>query len=394
MNYEYVETQPQLSALCDRLRSESYIYFDTEFVSEDVYLPDLCLVQISAGDILAIVDPKRIDDMNPFWDLIANGDHISVVHSGREEFLFCYRATGKPPANLFDTQIAGGLIGMEYPASFGNLILRLLDEKLPKGETRTDWRVRPLSSRQIEYALNDVAYLGPAARELEKELDKLDRTAWMQEEMQSWQDALIESTQRARWRNVSGTGSLNRRALAVVRELWKWRDKRASAANIPARRILRDDLIAELAKRKSANVKQIRAIRGMQRSDLNRYFEEIAEAIQIALDLDDADCPSSQPNWNQGKQYVVLGQFLSAALGSICREAKVAPSLACTVQDVRDLVAYHLDGAPETPSLAQGWRAEVIGKTIEELLDGTLVVRIGDPRAVEPLSFDRRSEPG
>ncbi|UUO08774.1 HRDC domain-containing protein [Blastopirellula sp. J2-11] len=392
MNHEYVESQAQLTDLCDRLRSESHIYFDTEFVSEDVYLPDLCLVQIAAGDILAIIDPKRMDDMNVFWELIAGGDHVSVVHSGREEFLFCYRATGKPPANLFDTQIAGGLIGMEYPASFGNLILRLLDEKLPKGETRTDWRVRPLSSRQIEYALNDVAYLGPAAQELEKELIKLDRFSWLQEEMTSWQEALIESTQRARWRNVSGTGSLSRRSLAIVRELWKWRDNRASAANIPARRILRDDLIAELAKRKSSNLKQIRAIRGMQRSDLNRYFEEIADAIQIALDLDENDCPSSQPSWNQGKQYGVLGQFLAAALGSICREAKVAPSLACTVQDVRDLIAHHMDGAPEAPSLTQGWRAEVIGKTIEELLDGSLVVRVGDPRAVEPLAFDRRND--
>ncbi|MFI4876832.1 MAG: ribonuclease D [Blastopirellula sp. JB062] len=391
MNYEYVESQAHLAALCDRLRSVSHIYFDTEFVSEDVYLPDLCLVQIAAGDILAIIDPKRIDDMSVFWDLIANGEHVSVVHSGREEFLFCYRATGKAPANLFDTQIAGGLIGMEYPASFGNLIMRLLNEKLPKGETRTDWRVRPLSSRQIEYALNDVAYLGPAAQELEKELIKLDRFAWLQEEMQSWQDALIEATQRSRWRNVSGTGSLNRRSLAIVRELWKWRDKRASAANIPARRILRDDLIAELAKRKSSNVKQMRAIRGMQRNDLNRYFEEIAAAIQIALDLDESECPASQPSWNQGKQYGVLGQFLAAALGSICREARVAPSLACTVQDVRDLIAYHMDGAPESPSLAQGWRAEVVGKTIEDLLDGSLVVRVDDPRATEPLAFDRRS---
>ena len=126
----------------------------------------------------------------------------------------------------------------------------------------------------------------------------------------------------------------------------------------------------------------------MSRRDLDPYMDEIADCVHRALELPEEQCPVNLRG-NNNTQYTVLGQFLSAALGSICREARIAPSLACTIQDVRDLVAYHLDGGSELPSLAKGWRAEVVGQTFEDLLDGSLVVRVGKPRAEEPLEFQR-----
>ena len=128
----------------------------------------------------------------------------------------------------------------------------------------------------------------------------------------------------------------------------------------------------------------------MPEPDLDPYIEDLADCVRRAIDLPDDQCPVNHRG-TASSQYTVLGQFLSAALGSICREARIAPSLACTIQDVRDLVAYHLDGAGEVPPLAKGWRAEVIGRTFEDLLDGTLVVKIGDPRADEPLAFEQHS---
>ncbi|PQO34164.1 ribonuclease D [Bremerella cremea] len=388
MEYTYVRHDRDLQDLCQQLASDQYIFFDTEFISEDVYLPDLCLIQVASRSGLSVIDPKGMLDLTPFWDLITSDNVTVVAHAAREEFLFCFRATGKWPTRLFDTQVAAGLIGMEFPVSLGNLITRLMGERLPKGETRTNWRGRPLSKQQIEYALNDVIFLDNIYQQLVAEIEKLGRTEWMVAEMNRFQQAWEDYSTRPGWRSVSGIGNLNRRSLAIVRELWNWRDHHARAQNVPPRRVLRDDLVVELAKRKSSKVSQIKALRGMNRRDLDPYIQDLADCVREALELPDDECPVNQRG-NANSQYTVVGQFLTAALGSICREARIAPSLACTVQDVRDLVAYHLDGAGDLPPLAKGWRAEVIGQTIEDLLDGSLVVRIGDPRADEPLAFQR-----
>ncbi|MEW4451382.1 HRDC domain-containing protein [Bremerella sp. JC817] len=390
MDYTYVRHDRDLQALCQTLASDEHIFFDTEFISEDVYLPDLCLIQVASRSGLAVIDPKGTIDLTPFWDLITSDQVTVVAHAAREEFLFCFRATGKWPTRLFDTQVAAGLIGMEFPVSLSNLLTRLLGEHLPKGETRTNWRGRPLSKQQIEYALNDVIFLDQIYRQLVEQLESLGRMSWMTDEMDRFQNAWQDYSTRPGWRSVSGIGNLNRRALAIVREIWTWRDHHAKSQNVPPRRILRDDLMVELAKRKSAKVSQIKALRGMNRRDLDPYIEDLADCVRRAIELPDDQCPVNHRG-TASSQYTVLGQFLSAALGSICREARIAPSLACTIQDVRDLVAYHLDGAGELPPLAKGWRAEVIGRTIEDLLDGTLVVKIGDPRADEPLAFEQHS---
>lgn len=391
VDYSYVRHDRDLQALCQQLAADKHIFFDTEFISEDVYLPDLCLIQVASKSGLAVIDPKGMIDLSPFWDLITSDDVTVVAHAAREEFLFCFRATGKWPTRLFDTQVAAGLIGMEFPISLGNLITRQLGERLPKGETRTNWRGRPLSKLQIEYALNDVIFLDQIYQQLAEELENLGRTSWMEAEMTRFQTIWEEYSTRPGWRSVSGIGNLNRRSLAIVREIWTWRDHHAKSQNVPPRRILRDDLMVELSKRKSAKVSQIKALRGMNRRDLDPYIDELADCVHRAIELPEADCPTNHRG-TANSQYTVLGQFLSAALGSICREARIAPSLACTIQDVRDLVAYHLDKSGELPPLAKGWRAEVIGQTIEDLLDGSLVVKIGDPRAEEPLAFERHSD--
>jgi ribonuclease D len=180
--------------------------------------------------------------------------------------------------------------------------------------------------------------------------------------------------------------------LAIVREVWRWREAEAQRRDCPTRRVLRDDLIVELAKRRSADPKQIRALRGMERGDLQRVLPQLAAAVQRALDLADEECPRQAERESTG-QLTVLGQFLSSALGSICRSAELAPSIVGTASDVRDLIAYRLElsggnGRSEPPLLGRGWRAEVVGRQIEDLLAGKLAIRIGDPLADEPLIFE------
>ncbi|HWL74889.1 MAG TPA: ribonuclease D, partial [Burkholderiaceae bacterium] len=370
MNYDNIISQSQLVQFCRDLADADSICFDTEFVSEDTYRSELCLVQVAAGDRLAVIDPYPVGDMTPFWELIAAPGHETIVHAGREELVFALTTVGRPPANMFDVQIAAGLIGLEYPASYGNLMYRLVGESLKKGETRTDWRRRPLTRHQIEYALDDVRYLKAMRDKLHGQLQSLGRLPWMATEMKAWQDDVAASLSRERWRRVSGISGLNARALAIVREVWRWREDEAQHRDCPPKRVLRDDLIIELAKRRSTDPKQIRAVRGMERGDLQRALPRLAECVDHALKLPDSELPQNTRRETPA-QLNMLGQFLSAALTSICRTAQIAPSIVGTANDVRDLIAFRMGyGDGETPALAEGWRAEVVGQLIDDLLAG------------------------
>jgi ribonuclease D len=148
VDYENIVSQRQLTDFCNSLRDANIIGFDTEFVSEDTFRPDLCLIQVVSGNRLAVIDPKAVADVTPFWELLATGNHETVVHAGREELRFCLSATGRRPHDLFDLQIAAGLVGIEYPAAYSTLVRKILNSTLPKGETRSNWRRRPLSQRQ------------------------------------------------------------------------------------------------------------------------------------------------------------------------------------------------------------------------------------------------------
>jgi ribonuclease D len=393
VKYEFLACDSELVDFCTAAASARLIAFDTEFVSEDSYRPELCLVQVAADDRMAVIDPYPIEDLTPFWNLLAAPGHVTVVHAGREELRFCLAAIGKRPHNLFDVQIGAALIGMEYPAAYSTLVAKLLGQSLPKGETRTDWRRRPLSQRQLEYAVHDVYYLEQLSELLLSRLKALGRESWLADEMEAWQRQVEEFEQGERWMRTAGIAGLSGRHLAVVRELWQWRDEEARRRNQPAKRILRDDLIVELAKRQTADAKRIRALRGMERGDIQKQLPRIATAIETALNLSNDALPSLDRRPTRS-QLNVLGQFLSTALGSICRSANVAPSIVGTAQDVRDLIAYHLglaDPQDDVPLLARGWRAQVVGRVIEDLLSGRLTISITDPLADEPLTFEPRA---
>lgn len=393
VNYEYLTTEQAVADYCDAIARAEVIAFDTEFVSEDRYYPELCLVQVAAHGRLAIIDPLAVSALTPFWNLLAAPGHATVVHAGREEFRFCRRAIQARPAAWFDTQIASGLVGLEYPASYGTLLQKVLGTTLRKGETRTNWRRRPLSRRQLEYALQDVLYLEPLYERLQERLQALGRESWLQEELGAWQDQLEREETTERWRRVAGITGLSRRQLAIVYELWRWRDRQAQARDIPPRRVLRDDLLLELARRASADEAHIRAVRGMDWRKQQRAIPELAACIARGLAKPDDQCPQTGVK-NTRPQFGLLGQFLATAVASQARAAEVAPSLLGSVEDVRDLTAYLLgDGDGRVPALACGWRKGVVGQVVQRLLAGELVMRVNDPHGSAPLSLEEAPLP-
>jgi ribonuclease D len=388
LKYETILSTDQLERFCSDIANVPVIAFDTEFVSEDCYRPELCLVQVAAGSRLAIVDPYPIERMDSLWDLISTPGRVVIAHAAREETRFCYRYTGKPIAGLFDTQLAAGFVGMEYPASLGTLVQRLAGKTLPKGETRTNWRHRPLSAEQLEYALQDVTDLETMYKSLSSSVHRMGREGWVEEETATRQQEVIDAENRENWRRVSGASGLNPRQLETIRQIWLWREEVAKTTDQLPRRVMRDDLIVELAKRGSADPKKLRHIRGLERRPYIDQYDEIAEAIRIALETPDDKLPR-RPKGSRKSVSPMLAQFLSTSIACISRQQKLAPPIVGNADDVRELLGYELDHDDQDPlpSLLQGWRGDIVGKSFRKLLSGDLAIRIADVNEEQPLEF-------
>ena len=390
--YQKINSLSMLESYCAELADEELVAFDTEFVSEDRYRPELCLIQVATRSSCAIIDPMVVGDTSPFWNFLATTKNIVIAHAAREEIRFCHRYAGRPVANLFDVQLAAGFTGVEYPASLATLVQKFAGRTVSKGETRTDWRRRPLTQHQLDYAIQDVLFLPDMYSSLFKSICDLGRESWLKEETASIQVRIAEVESNESWHRTTGASNLPARQMAIVRSVWRWRDTLAKQLDQPPRRILRDDLIVELARRGSADVRRIRAIRGFERRNIQNEMDNIGEAIREALALSDAELPR---RFQGGRRFQspVLTQFLSTAIGSVCRKHQVAPAIVGNSDDVRDLLAYEIDGREgRKPALLEGWRAEVVGNSFRELLAGKLTLRVTDIHGDEPLEFFRVEE--
>jgi ribonuclease D len=385
-----IRQQAQFEELCDHLRGSGVVGFDTEFVAEDYFRPKLCLLQFATTKRVAAVDPFEIQDLNPWWELMADEETTIVVHGGREEVRFCQHALGRPPRKLVDVQIAEGLLSRGYPLSYTSLAQRVLDEKVHSHETRTEWRRRPLTKEQIDYALDDVRHLPLIWEKQQRSLTKRKRLSWAESEFERFVREAARDRGDEPWRRLSGAAKLSRRGMAVLRELHRWRDEVASERDRPPRGILRDDLLVEVAKRQPRSVEDVTSVRGMQRRDYIRLAPELVEGVQRAMALPEGDLPVKSPPLPAVAQNEVLGKVLGIALAQRCAELGVSTTLVGTASDLQDLVKWDLvdrkQGAP--PRLMQGWRAEVCGDMLSRVLEGKVALRIVDPQADAPMRFE------
>jgi ribonuclease D len=399
VNFQVIESQIEFDELCVRLAQSDWVGFDTEFVSEDCYRPDLCLIQVVSRTELAIIDPLGLKDISAFWELLLDPARQVVVHAGREEVLFCFRATGQLIPNLFDIQLASGFVGMEYPASYGNLLQKILGHQLDKGETRTDWRARPLSAAQLQYAAEDVAHLERLHQRLSEQLIEAGRSDWLAAETSQWLQRLVGQEKQEQWHRLSGAQSLSPRGNAILRELWLWRHKLAAQRNIPPRRLVRDDLLVEMARRGSPDPKRIANLRGMHHSGMKQYVDPIAKCIERGMVA--PEIRMSKPR--RGRRDDVSGmvtQLLAVALSALCRSRKIASQLVATSDDLREWAEFRLSqnssGSKvktsatedeELPKLLSGWRGEIFGNELDGILHGNVGVYVRNLHADNPLEL-------
>jgi ribonuclease D len=387
---QMVTTPQELAEVCEHLRACRRFGMDTEFVGEQSYHPHLCLVQVATPERLILIDPLAVGPLDAFWKAVVDPANEVVVHAGREEVRVCHRWSGQTPANLFDLQIAAGLVGYPYPLGHGTLVSQLLRVQLAKGETLTEWRHRPLTRQQIRYALDDVRYLLPLWSQLNAALERLQRREWAREEFgrlasnSTPDEATVVAAEK--WRKLRGLGTLDRRKLALVRELYHWREEQAERTNRPARVIVRDDLLVEIARRNPSRERDLHVMRGLAR----KMVPDILQVVERARALPPDQYPAVAEREQDPPQVQLVVNVLTAVLGDLCTRRQLATNLVASTADVKLLVRARLQGAeiPADSGLSQGWRKEHILPELLALLDGRRRLRIADVAAETPFAID------
>lgn len=382
---KWVSTPHQVAEFVDYLRTKPRFGFDTEFIGENLYRPELCLVQIATDDQLTLIDPLTAGSLSELWKLFLEPERTVVVFAGREDVRICQHQCGTYPVNLFDLQIAAALAGYSYPIGYSGLVSELFSSTPPKGETLTNWRHRPLSTAQIRYAYDDVRYLLPAYDRLNRRLERLKRLDWANEEFQTLiRTASDDDPAAEKWRKIKGSRGLRRRELAVVRALSNWREEYAEQMNRPARYLLKDEIIVELAKRPPSCPDDIRAYRNVPRGSAEKIYKEVIKAVSLPA----ADYPELGEQDINTPQINQLANLLGIVLNDFCERNFLAPNFVATSNDVKSLVRAKRDANSEVNGrLGSGWRAEIIRPMLESVLDGQLVIRVGQLKSRAPLEF-------
>jgi ribonuclease D len=398
MTGSLIVEQEEFETFCGHIRETGLVAFDTEFVSESTYQPQLCLLQLATRERIAAVDPFRVCDLAQWWELMADDQTTVVTHGGQAEVRFCLHYIGRPPRRLVDVQLAEGLRSRSYPLAYATLVNRVLDKRVHGKETRTNWHHRPLSPAQIHYALEDVKFVLEIWSRQKASLARLGRLDWAEAEFERIVAEIAAEHVREAWSRLPKLHKLSRREMAVVQELSLWREAEAERRDRPLRRILRDDLVIELAKRQPQTPEELFATRDMNRGDLRKSAPEILAAIERALAIPESQLP--QPPRPAGLEVDsdehVVGQLLGIALLNQCAEMNIAKTLVGTSADLRDLVRWHQRGGKGTPPrILQGWRASVCGELLRNVLMGKIALRVADSNSDHPLVFERvqRSAP-
>jgi ribonuclease D len=381
---QYVDQASQLAPLIEHLSTQPVVGFDTEFISEGRYEPALCLVQLSTPDGIWIVDPIAIQDLSDLWKVLASRELVTVA--ARQEIKFCEKGAGVPPVSVLDLQVAAGLLGFGFPLSHTNLVLRILNIKVHGGESFTDWRKRPLTAVQLKYAADDVRYLLQIREKLLRRAEKMGRVDWIRGECARMVTDVLREEER--WR-VSGSSRLNRRQLAALREVWRWRDRAARKSNIPVGRVLSDAMLIEVAKRSPASVEDLFAIRGLDRKLFRNSEADVVGAVKKAQELPEDKLPSNERR-EDPPQVAVVQKLLSVAANGLAAEYDVDPALLATTSDLQDLVRWFLEGETvgDEPDAIVGWRGEILREPLLGFLEGKRYVRVGNIKKANPLVFE------
>ena len=370
-----ITTTEALSDLCTRLAKSEFVAVDTEFMRENTYWPELCLVQIANTEEAAAIDPMADGiDLTPLLDLMCNNeDVLKVFHAGGQDVEIIVNMTGKTPHPIFDTQIAMMAISQSEQIGYANLVETWMGLTIDKGARFTDWSRRPLTDRQIEYAIGDVTHLATIFPRILKKLIKTGRGIWLDAEMEKLADPSNYITDPGvAWKRIRQPGR-NPQVLGRMKALAAWRESEAQHKNIPRGRIMRDETLADIASHPPKVQADLAKVRGLSAAwkdnDIGkRLMKVLAEAEPLSKDEMPEKAGRGEP---LGKEGALVADLLKLLLKIRAREIDVAARLLTRAEEMEALAA----GVRDLPVL-QGWRFEVFGKDALDLVEGKLAFAV------------------
>jgi len=381
-----IETTSALDAFCARMRAAAFITVDTEFLRDKTFWPQLCLVQIAGPDEAAAIDSLAPDiDLAPLFALLADPAVLKVFHAARQDIEIFVNLTGTVPTPLFDTQVAAMVCGFGESVSYENLAGKLANARIDKSSRFTDWAHRPLTERQLDYALADVTYLRTAYEKLRQMLDRNGRESWLADELATLTDAITYQTDPDEaWRRLKVRGG-NRRFLNVLKEIARWRELAAQKRDLPRSRILRDESLLEIAAHSPASIDDLARIRGLGKPVAEgKLGGEMLAAVARGLALPESDAPTLPARAELPAGFGPLVDLLRVLLKLRCEENDVAQKLVASASDL-ELIAS--DDAAPVPAL-QGWRYDLFGKDAIALKHGKLALTAQGKR-IEIVTLDQ-----
>ncbi len=358
-----------LASFCEEAAKSAYVTVDTEFIRDKTFWPKLCLIQVAHETGAACIDPLAAGiDLAPLYALLADGAVLKVFHAARQDLEIFFLATGQVPSPLFDTQVAAMVCGFGDQVGYEALIQRTLSKQVDKSSRFTDWSQRPLTERQLAYALADVTFLRDAYAKIRAMLDQSGRDAWLAEEMAVLADpATYQLDPEEAWQRVKVKGG-NPRMRAIVKELATWREIEAQTKDLPRSRVMKDDAILDVATHAPKTPGELEALRSIPRGfAASRQGQAVMQAVERGLALPKDQLPKGEPRGPiPGPEVGATSDLLKVLLKRCAEREGVAPRLIASMEDIERIA---MDDHADVPAL-KGWRRSLFGEEALALKHG------------------------
>ena len=390
----YVTDKQALESLCHTLRQSPRLALDTEFVGEDTFIPRLELIQVATATTAAVIDFPAVQaggSLDVFWELICDAKIEKIFHAGRQDLDLFATHAGQIPKPFFDTQIAAAMVGYGAQIAYANLVQRLLGTRLEKAHTFTNWSARPLSDGQIAYALEDVEFLLSIHTHLQDRLRTLGRLEWVGEEFARLETAVGEKSRepQERYQRIRGWDTLKPKGAAVLRELAAWREAEARRRNVPRGRVMRDEVLLQLARHPPKSVNDLRGLRGVHSSEVDRHGSQLLAAITSALALPPSAWPEVPSERKPDPESTGIVELLQAVLKARSAEEGIAPTMVATSADLQTLVETKQNRTALDVPILRGWRRQLAGDLLLQVLDGAVTITVDRTSGALRMTQDR-----
>ncbi|WP_040304903.1 ribonuclease D [Ahrensia sp. R2A130] len=373
-----IETTQELATACKDFAQHDYVTVDTEFLRETTFWPILCLIQIAGPDDECIVDPMADGiDLQPFFELMADTSVVKVFHAARQDVEIVYHLGGLVPKPLFDTQVAAMVCGYGDSVAYNALVSRITGGVIDKSSRFTDWARRPLTTKQLDYALADVTHLRDVYQSLKADLEKKNRKHWVDEEMDvltnpETYDLPVEKA----WSRLK-MRVRKPRELAVMKFVAQWREEQARDRDVPRGRVVKDDAIYEIAQQQPRDEKALSRLRALPRGFENsRFAEGLIDAVDAAMDIPEEDLERIPRATRSPEGTGAAAELLKVLLKAVAEQNGVATKIIATMDDLEKIAA---DDDADVATL-RGWRHEMFGKQALELKRGEIALGFEDRR--------------